>query len=111
MQHATAYIPELQTNTSGALPTDIDLAALADPGACTVVFMGKRTFPRLLAALCAHGLPADTPAILAEAVSTPDQVVRRTTVAELADQLATEVGDKPALIFYGPLAELGDTCD
>ena len=98
-------------DASGALPTDIDLAALADPGACTVVFMGKRTFPRLLAALCAHGLPADTPAILAEAVSTPDQVVRRTTVAELADQLATEVGDKPALIFYGPLAELGDTCD
>ena len=91
----------------GALPTDLDLDALADPSACTVVFMGKRTFPDLLAALTAKGLPSDTPAILAEAVSTPDQVVHRMTVGALAERLAVEVGDKPALILYGPLAEIG----
>lgn len=94
-------------DASGALPSDIDLGALADPAACTVVFMGKRTFPKLLAGLLDKGLPADTPAILAEAVSTPEQVVQRATVSELAAQLSSEIGDKPALILYGPLAELG----
>jgi len=94
-------------DASGALPQDIDLDALADPNACTVVFMGKRTFPQLLQALFANGLPGNTPAVLAEAVSTPEQTVRRATVADLAEQLAAEIGNKPALILYGPLAELG----
>lgn len=91
----------------GELPEDIDLSALADPNACTVVFMGKRTFPKLAAALIERGLPADTPAILAQAVWTPDQHLHRSTVAGLAEQLGGEVGTKPALIIYGPLAELG----
>ncbi|MBS0123978.1 uroporphyrinogen-III C-methyltransferase [Thetidibacter halocola] len=90
---------------SGQLPEDMNLAALADPTASTVVFMGKRTFPKLLALLVAHGLPQDTPAILAEGVSTPEQEIVRSTVAGLAERLAEAVGDKPALILYGPLAE------
>jgi uroporphyrin-III C-methyltransferase len=40
-------------DADGRLPPDLDLAALADPTACTVVFMGKRTFPELAAALIA----------------------------------------------------------
>ena len=92
-------------DVSGQLPEDIDLAALADPTACTVVFMGKRTFPALANALIGRGLPPDTPAILAEAVGTPEAALRRTTVANLAERLAADVGEKPALIFYGPLTE------
>lgn len=92
-------------DASGTLPNDIDLAALSDKSACTVVFMGKRTFPTLATALLARGLPADTPAILAEAVGTPDQMVSRMTVEALAEKLSGEVGTKPALILYGPLAE------
>ena len=91
-------------DTDGRLPTDLDLAALADPAACTVVFMGKRTFPALAAALIAQGLPPDTPAVLAEAVSTPEAHITRSTVAALARRLEAEIGPKPALIFYGPLA-------
>ncbi|WP_300060724.1 uroporphyrinogen-III C-methyltransferase [uncultured Roseobacter sp.] len=92
-------------DVSGHLPDDLDLAALADPTASTVVFMGKRTFPKLLEALRVRGLPADTPAILAESVSTPNQNIHRTTVAKLAHQLAEEISDQPALILYGPFAE------
>ncbi|MCV3271387.1 uroporphyrinogen-III C-methyltransferase [Roseobacter sinensis] len=92
-------------DVSGQLPKDLDLDALADPTASTVVFMGKRTFPRLLAALTERGLPTTTPAILAESVSTPDQSIQRTTVADLAAQLAQEISDRPALILYGPFAE------
>ena len=55
----------------------------------------------------ARGLPGDTPALLAEAVSTADEKLLRATVAELAAQLVGEITDKPALILYGPLAEMG----
>ncbi|ETX28044.1 uroporphyrinogen-III C-methyltransferase [Roseivivax isoporae] len=92
-------------DADGGLPRDIDLAALADPGASTVVFMGKRTFPALLAALVARGLPPGTPAILAEAVSTPAERVVRSDVSALAEMLAAEPGSQPALILYGPLAD------
>ncbi|WP_299859404.1 uroporphyrinogen-III C-methyltransferase [uncultured Roseobacter sp.] len=92
-------------DVSGQLPQDLDLQALADPTASTVVFMGKRTFPKLLEALTKRGLPPDTPAILAESVSSPEQSIHRSTVSQLAQQLAQEIGDKPALILYGPFAE------
>lgn len=92
-------------DASGALPRDLDLDALADPTACTVIFMGKRTFPALAEALVGRGLSPDTPAILAEAVGTPEAETRRMTVGALARELAEGYGDRPALIIYGPLAE------
>ncbi|MFG1394713.1 uroporphyrinogen-III C-methyltransferase [Xanthobacter agilis] len=94
-------------DAQGRLPPDLDLAALADPRACTVVFMGQRTFPALAAALLERGLPGATPALLAEAVGTPAQALSRSTVALLAERLAAAISGQPALIVYGPLAELG----
>lgn len=90
-------------DVTGDLPEGLNWPALADKGATTVVFMGKRTFPKLAADLIAHGLAPDTPALLAEAVGHPEQSVTRSTVAELAARLAAERSDKPALILYGPL--------
>ena len=92
-------------DTTGALPPGLNLAALADPQATTVVFMGKRTFPALAAALIAQGLPPDTPALLAEAVSTPDQRLLRSTVAALAARLAEDRSPLVGLIIYGALAD------
>ena len=92
-------------DASGQLPKDVNLPALADPTATTVVFMGKRTFSQLQKQLQQLGLPPDTPALLAEAVSTPQQTLKRTTIGALADQLETEISASPALIVYGPLAE------
>ena len=92
-------------DTSGALPPGLNLAALADPQATTVVFMGKRTFPALAAALIAHGLSPDTPAMLAEAVSSPEQRLHRSTVAALAIRLAQDRSPLPGLILFGPLAD------
>ncbi|NBB96557.1 MAG: uroporphyrinogen-III C-methyltransferase [Alphaproteobacteria bacterium] len=91
-------------DVTGALPEDMNWAALADATASTVVFMGKRTFPKLLALLKQHGLPDDTPAILAEGISTPAQHIERHTMRSLAVQLSEGVSDHPALILYGPLA-------
>jgi uroporphyrin-III C-methyltransferase len=98
-------------DTTGALPADLDLAALADPGATTVLHMGRRTFAALAERLLAQGLPPDTPALMAEAVSTPAQTLRRATVARLAADLAAERAEAPkgpapaTLILYGPLFE------
>ncbi len=92
-------------DVTGALPEDLNLAALADPTATTVIFMGKRTFAELSRRLQAAGLPADTPALLAESVSTPAQKLVRGTLATMEALIATEAADGPALILLGPLAE------
>jgi len=92
-------------DVTGGLPDSINMAALADPQATTVVYMGRRTFTDLAARLIAHGLSPDTPALLAEAVSTPDQKISRHTIASLAVLLQDADSRNPALIFYGPLAE------
>ena len=92
-------------DVAGELPPDLNMAALADPFATTVVFMPKRTWPLLAARLIAAGLPGEMPAILAENVSVPGQMLRRTTVSLLAEQLQGAPGTAPALILYGPLAE------
>ena len=87
-------------------PSSSEIAALADPAACTAVFMGRRTFPELARRIMAAGLPPETPALFAEAVSTPAESFTRTTVGELAERLAgAEPGPAaPALILYGALA-------
>lgn len=92
-------------DVAGKLPEDLNMAALADAMATTVVFMGKRTFADLARLLIEHGLPTQTPALLAEAVGTPGQVLHRGTVTTLAERLAKDSGAAPALILYGPLAD------
>ncbi len=92
-------------DVTGGLPEGLNLAALADPGATTVVYMGKRTFAVLAGMLMDHGLSPDTPAMLAEGVSTPDQQIDWFTIATLAAHLADGTSTRPALILYGPLAQ------
>ena len=96
-------------DVTGALPEGLNMGALADPGATTVVFMGRRTFPELAQRLMEAGLPGSTPALLAEAISHPGQRLLRTTVAALAKALSAENSAgktaAPALIFYGALAD------
>ena len=100
-------------DVTGGLPEELNFAALADPSATTAVFMGKRTFPELARRLIAAGLPADTPAMLAESIGHPDQQLSHTTVTKLAGLMADEDGTAPALILYGrigawpPLTWLG----
>ena len=104
-QHAQRVQFITAADTTGNLPPGLNLPALADPQATTVIYMGKRTFPALAAALIAHGLPPDTPALLAEAVSTPEQELHRSTVADLARMLAENRSPLPGLILVGRLAE------
>ena len=91
-------------DVTGALPTDLNIAALADPGVTTVIFMGKRTFAALSSQLIAAGLSPETQALLAEGVSTPEQRLTRATLGTLATTLEGS-GDSPAVILIGPLME------
>ena len=94
--------------TQGDLPADLNFAALADPDTTTVVFMGKRTFAQLVEKLEDYGLALTTPALLVESVSTPEQSIQRTTIKDLAELLRNNIGTKPAIIMYGPLADSTD---
>jgi len=116
---ATAGIPLTRRYTSrrvqfitgadvtGELPDDLNWAALTDPNATTVVYMGKRTFPLLAATLIEKGLPPDTPALLAESLGHDDQKLLRTTIASLAEQLAAGSARATAVILFGALAGEG----
>lgn len=90
---------------SGHLPEELNMAALADPEATTVVYMARRTFPVLVERLLVSGLAPETPAILAENVGHHDQRLLRSTIAGLADLLGDRASSAPAIILYGPLLE------
>lgn len=92
-------------DVTGTLPEDMNFAALADPLATTVIFMGKRTFGELTRRLTGAGMSPDTPALLAESVSTPAQKLVRGTLASMERLIAEEASDGPALILLGPLFE------
>jgi len=91
---------------TGALPEDLNMPALADPEATTVVYMGKRTFAELAEKLIAAGLPAATPALVAIGISTPDQDLKQATVGALQKYLNALETTAPILILYGPLADM-----
>lgn len=94
-------------SATGALPEELNMEALADPEATTVVYMGKRTFADLAEKLLAHGLSADTPTLVASGVSTPEQALRRETLGTLPKLLRELETSAPVLILYGPLADEG----
>ncbi|MBR0816902.1 uroporphyrinogen-III C-methyltransferase [Bradyrhizobium liaoningense] len=92
-------------DVTGELPPNLNWAALADPEATTVVYMGRRTFPALVAKLIEHGLAADTPALFAESLGRPDERLVRTTITELAERLARGgAASTAAVILFGALA-------
>lgn len=91
-------------DVTGALPEELNIAALADPEATTAIYMGRRTFAKLAQRLIDAGLPEDMPAMLAQGVSTPEQSLHRSTMAALVDEIDANTSDAPGLILFGPLA-------
>lgn len=92
-------------DVTGALPDSLNMAALADPDATTVVYMGKRTFAALAEKLVEAGLPPETHALVALAVSTPDQKLFCDTIGQLPERLRRLETTAPVLILYGALAD------
>lgn len=74
-----------------------DAAAAADTAA---IYMGKADAGLVLEALCARGVPAATPVVLAESVARPDEALRAGLLADLP-ALAEQAGEGPALLLIG----------
>lgn len=85
----------------GRLPQDLDFAALADPRATSVVYMGQRTGAALAERLIREGLPATTPVILVADVSRPEEVRAHGTLADLAEGRLAAPPQRPAIILIG----------
>jgi uroporphyrin-III C-methyltransferase len=88
-------------DSDGKLPDDLDIAALADSGATTCVFMGKATFAALANKLIARGLSGDTPTVVVESLGSPATTVMAGTLKEIAARLAAAKPQGPCMILYG----------
>jgi uroporphyrin-III C-methyltransferase/precorrin-2 dehydrogenase/sirohydrochlorin ferrochelatase len=86
---------------NGAVPPELDLDALADRRATTVIYMGRRTAGLIARELLERGLPATTPAVVIANVSRADEHRRRTSVAELASGAAIGDDGAPTLVLIG----------
>lgn len=95
VQFVTAHAPD------GGLPEDLDWAALADPMATTVVYMGVRTLPALAERLLQHALPGDTPAILVENATRKDERILASTLASIAALAQADKPSGPCLVIIG----------
>ena len=95
VQFITAHARE------GGLPEDLNWAALADPAATTVVYMGVRMAQPFMAGLIAHGLDPQTPAILIERVSWPQERRLLSTVRSLAERAVAMALDGPCILVVG----------
>ena len=90
---------------AGTLPEDLNIEALCDPTCTSVIYMPKRTFPKLAELLISHGLDLNTPALLAESVSLSTQELKHGTLASLAQDLTNEITTAPGVILLGPLSD------
>ena len=83
----------------------LDWASLADPQATLAIYMGKAAAEEVSAHLIAAGLPADTPVVLVENASLPDQRQFDTRLDLLPLAAKAALGDGPALLLIGAAME------
>ncbi|MGD9812529.1 MAG: uroporphyrinogen-III C-methyltransferase [Sphingobium sp.] len=79
---------------------DLDWQALADPDATIAVYMGKAAAREVSAQLMRAGLDGETPVLVAENVSLPDERLLHTRL-DLLPIAAKAVGDGPTLLLIG----------
>ncbi|MDB5670248.1 MAG: cobA [Alphaproteobacteria bacterium] len=85
----------------GALPADIDWAALADPAATTIVYMPRKTLAQLAARAIAAGLDPSTPARAIASATRPEQQQVVGTIASIAAFAATLPAGAPVVVLIG----------
>lgn len=84
----------------------LNYASLARFPGTLVVYMGVTEAPRWTQALMAAGKPPHTPAAIVRRCSWPDQLVLRTTLAEVAPVLAARRIRPPVLVILGDVVQL-----
>jgi len=79
----------------------LDWSALADPEATLAIYMGKAAAGAVARQLMRHGLAPDTPVVMVENASLPEERVFHTRLSLLAIAARTALGDGPALLLIG----------
>jgi len=82
-------------------PLDIDWQALADPEATLAIYMGKTAAEEVSRNLRAAGLPAETPVLLVENASLPNERHIATRLDLLPLAAKSGLGSGPALLLIG----------
>ena len=80
---------------------DLDWRALADPQATLAIYMGKAAATLVSARLIAAGLASDTPVVMVESASLPEERHFATRLDLLPLAARTALGDGPAVILVG----------
>lgn len=80
---------------------DLDWAALADPKATLAIYMGKAAASEISRQLVAAGLARDTPVLLVENASLPEERQFSTRLDLLALTAKSALGSGPALLLIG----------
>ncbi|MEM9917198.1 MAG: uroporphyrinogen-III C-methyltransferase [Bacteroidota bacterium] len=91
------------TTRSGALSNDISLAAQSS--ATAVILMGMRKLPEIAAVFALHG-KKDTPAMVIQSGSMPEERVVLGTVQDIAQKVAQEKMGSPGIIIIGEVVQL-----
>ena len=83
---------------TGASDAALDYEAVARFPGTLVFYMGVTTVQTWTAALLEHGKPADTPVAIVRRCSLPDQIVIRTTLRQVCDELTPSSRLRPPVI-------------
>lgn len=83
---------------------EIDWQSLADPKSTLAIYMGKSATSEIAKQLIQSGLSAETPAMIVENVSLPNERKVRTRLDLLAIAAGVSVTDGPAVLIIGSVA-------
>lgn len=88
-------------HTGGNKPLDIDWGSSVDPKATLAIYMGKSMAGPITSKLMSHNMPADTPALVVENASLPDERIIHTRLDRLAQTIRVVAGSGPLMIILG----------
>ena len=85
---------------------DLDWAGLASPDTTLVIYMGAMNIDEISSNLIAHGLPADTPAMVVSSATTTHERREVATLGTLAKEIEAAQLPSPVLIIIGQVVDL-----
>ena len=104
LTHRNAAQGVIFVTAHGTGENEPDWAALVKTRMTLVVYMGVARCAAVQNALLGAGLPPSTPSLVVENASLPRERQLRTTLARLADDVATQEIESPAIMVIGEVA-------